>query len=265
MGRNLATIEMTTSTDKEHIAQRFASSASSYDEHAIVQKHIHLQLIKLLSAQGKQNFSSVLDIGCGTANLCKLIDQQFHVEAWTLNDLHRDALDYGQFQAKSGSIRILKGDAEILDLGGNYDLILSASAIQWFDQPKSFLESLAPRLKAGGFLLLSTFGLTNLQEFRKLTGLGLDYYSLDDYRLWLKDYELIELYEESYTLEFPSPRSVLHHLKRTGVTGLSPQANYWTKNKLFKFEQDYIKAFSTPSGAVHLSYHPIYILARKKA
>lgn len=68
---------------------------------------------------------------------------------------------------------------------------------------------------------------------------------------------------------------VLYHLKQTGVTGLSApvslhteqdhkaKEHLWTRRDLYHFCERYTQKFSQGS-TVSLTYHPIYIIAKKK-
>ena len=76
------------------------------------------------------------------------------------------------------------------------------------------------------------------------------------------DFHVLHASEEVATLTFPTPTEVLRHLKQTGVTGT--EKRIWTRTRLQQFTEEYIRLFSTTDGQVSLTYHPIYILAKKK-
>ncbi len=255
--------------DKELVQKRFGASAKSYESSAIAQKIVHQRLLSLLKGLDRSSYANVLEIGCGTARLTKLLDENFEIGRWILNDLTRTMFEEGSFSsAPSGkAIRFIEGDAEEIDLGQNYDLIVSSSAIQWFHEPKAFLQSLYPRLKKGGILLISTFGLENLHETRQLTGQGLHYYDTGAYTKALREagFTILQAKDECITLSFDSARDVLQHLKQTGVTALAggQQRNFWTKTKLAEFEANYQAKFRTAEGKLSLTYQPIYLLVRK--
>ncbi len=254
--------------NKKLIEERFGASALSYDASAVAQKHIYERLGAMLKPLG-HSYTKVLEIGCGTAGLSKYLDQRFEVESWTLNDLGRMMFEESDFfETRSGrKTAFIEGDAERVDLGQGYDLIISSSAIQWFHDPKTFIKKLYARLNDGGVLLISSFGGDNLHEIKSLINVGLNYYEKEDYRNFLTEagYEVLLCEEESYPLYFKTALEVLRHLKATGVTALggNEQASFWTKSKLAQFEADYTKFFSCDNGLLSLTYHPIYLLACK--
>ncbi len=258
-----------TGVDKKLVRERFRASADSYEASAVAQKEVHQQLLKLLKGLGRTSFPRVLEVGCGTAGLTKLLDENFEVGEWTLNDLGREPFEKGDFFRKSHGklIHFMEGDAEELELGSNYDLFVSASAIQWFHNPQAFIQKLYPMLNEGGILLISSFGKENLHELLQLTGRGLDYYNEDSYKSFLEEagFEVLCHVTEKIILNFDTPRDVLKHLKETGVTALSKadESPFWTKGKLEQFEIDYRTKFSTAEGKVSLTYQPIYLLCQK--
>ena len=76
------------------------------------------------------------------------------------------------------------------------------------------------------------------------------------------DFEVIHAEEEVCTLYFDSPLEVLKHLKQTGVTGTEKKV--WSRGRLQQFCENYSRLFSNEQGKVSLTYHPIYLLAKKK-
>ena len=110
----------------------------------------------------------------------------------------------------------------------------------------------------------STFGENNLIEIKKLTGQGLNYYSSEVLKQKLEEsgFEIVFIEEEQKHLYFDHPKSVLQHLKATGVTATA-KSHRWTKQSLQQFYSDY-QQFYDEQG-FRLTYHPIYVIARRKA
>lgn len=251
--------------DKEIVAQRFKAAIDTYDNNAVAQKHIQHELLRIITAYCPEiKFKSALDIGCGTCGMTKLLDNEFGIKYWTLNDLNEECYDHGSFRTNTRSkVRFIAGDAEEINYGGTYDLIVCSSTMQWFHDLNAFFLKIKNHLKKDGYILLSTFGPDNLKEIKKLTGHGLHYPKGDDLKAMLeKHFELCYFQQEHYNMEFTSPREVLEHLKHTGVNAVSATNNFWTPCKLRCFEKDYRYLFGNAEGKVSLTYNPIYILAR---
>ena len=102
-----------------------------------------------------------------------------------------------------------------------------------------------------------------MKEIRSVTGQGLPYRSLSELEAALAPhYDLIHSEEEKLHRSFPSPLQVLYHLKETGVTGTGKQ--HWTRRELNRFCEEYIRLFGD-NQSVPLTYHPIYIIAKKRS
>ena len=57
--------------DKKLVEERFAKSVSTYDDHAVVQKQMANDLVKLLVESDLQGKNSLFEYGCGTGFLTK--------------------------------------------------------------------------------------------------------------------------------------------------------------------------------------------------
>ena len=175
-----------------------------------------------------------------------------------LNDLYEDV---DQHFSTIQNIAWLIGDIEQLELPSELDAVISSSALQWMTDLPALLQRIYDALKPKGYLGFSTFGENNLIEIKQLTGQGLNYYSLEALQQQLQEngFEILliqQAYKQAY---FDHPKSVLQHLKATGVTATAQHR--WTKQTLQQFYQDYDR-FKHAEG-YSLTYHPIYCIARR--
>ncbi len=249
------------SINKALVAQRFAKAGQSYVEHAVVQKQISAQLFEYLKTYCPQSLDSVLEIGCGSGNLTHLVESYFQVEQLFLNDLYADV---DQHFSTIENIAWLIGDIEQLHLPQSLDAVISSSALQWMTNLPTLLHRIHDALKTKGYLGFSTFGENNLIEIKKLTGQGLNYCSSEVLKQKLEEngFEIVFIQEQQKNLYFDDPKLVLHHLKATGVTATA-KSHRWTKQSLQQFYSDY-QQFHDEQG-FRLTYHPIYVIARRKA
>ena len=249
------------SIDKALVAQRFAKAGQSYVEHAVVQKQISAQLFKYLKVYCPQNLASVLEIGCGSGNLTHLFHSYFQVDQLFLNDLYEDV---DQHFSTIENIAWLIGDIEQLHLPQSLDAVISSSALQWMTDLPTLLHRIHDALKPNAYFGFSTFGSDNLTEIKQLTGQGLNYISLEFLKRQLEqqDFEVLFIEQEVKQIYFDHPKSVLQHLKATGVTATA-KSHRWTKQSLQQFYSDY-QQFYDEQG-FRLTYHPIYVIARRKA
>lgn len=250
---------MFVSVDKALVAQRFAKAGQSYVEHAVVQKKISAQLFEYLKQYCPQSLPSVLEIGCGSGNLTYLFQKHFQFNQLFLNDLYEDV---DQHFSTIQNIAWLIGDIEQLKLPSGLNAVVSSSALQWMTDLPALLQRIYDALKPKGYLGFSTFGENNLIEIKQLTGQGLNYYSLEALQQQLQEngFEILliqQAYKQAY---FDHPKSVLQHLKATGVTATA-KSHRWTKQSLQQFYSDY-QQFHDEQG-FRLTYHPIYVIARR--
>ena len=249
------------SIDKVLIAQRFAKAGQSYIEQAVVQKQISAQLFEYLKMYCPQSLPSVLEIGCGSGNLTHLFHSYFQVDQLFLNDLYADV---DQHFSTIENIAWLIGDIEQLHLPQSLDAVISSSALQWMTDLPTLLHRIHDALKPNAYFGFSTFGSDNLTEIKQLTGQGLNYISLEFLKRQLEqqNFEVLLIEQEVKQIYFDHPKSVLQHLKATGVTATA-KSHRWTKQSLQQFYSDY-QQFYDEQG-FRLTYHPIYVIARRIA
>lgn len=251
--------------DRMHIGRRFSRASATYDEAAIAQRHIAVRLADdLVRYRKESNFSPgrALEIGCGTGLLTRHLLRLYPDAAWTLNDIQSAGAEKALGYCPKGTEFICK-DAETLEGDNHYSLIASASTFQWLAEPAQFVRKLAAWQSAGDVLLFSTFLADTLKEIRDLTGQGLHYPAMEQWRDWLaQDYDVYAMEQESLTLSFDSPLEVLQHLKQTGVT--ATQNGVWTRGRLRSFCEAYRCFYQNERNQVIITYQPLYVLAIKK-
>ena len=273
--------------DKELVARRFAHARSTYDREAGVQRQVAVKMMHLLTdallAQGTPpeevpaRFRHIVELGCGTGSYSRLLADTLRPETLLLNDLcpemeenvgelcHqpdcRQAIT-GDAEAKP-AVRFLPGDAELLDFPPGTDLITSCSTLQWFADTERFFSRCHRFLTDDGILAFTTFGKENMHEIHALTGNGLNYLPLESLKVLLSPrFDILYAEEEIVSLPFDTPLQVLQHLKLTGVTGT--EKRMWTRGRLQAFCEEYTTRFGDESRKVPLTYHPIYMIAKKK-
>lgn len=248
--------------DKALIRNRFAKALDSYPHQATVQRDIAVRMTDLIGRYVPQvAHHRVLEIGCGTGLFTRAYLHRWHPEQMLLNDLCPEVEPYLSDVLRA-DVSFSATDAEALAFPCGQNLIVSCSALQWFESPERFLRGCKALLAEGGYLAFSTFGRRNVREISSLTSDALPYRSLTDLTGALSDtYQVVYASEEEVSFSFASPLEVLRHLKATGVTGIRSQT--WTKGRLASFCQNYTARYAAPDGTVPLTYHPIYIICVK--
>ncbi len=255
--QTLKVSSMNYTVDKKIMSERFRRSAETYHKEAFVQRQIAQHLCELVRPYVPKPVS-LLEIGCGTGFLTQEIMQHLPICSALLNDINPEMEPFIH-RFLSEQKKFIAADAETYPFNDNFNLIISSSAIQWFNNIKKFIFNVYSSLTKKGIIAFSTFGTKNMKEIKKITGISLPY---PDIRVYLKPYFRILHYEEQiFKVQFETPLSVLQHLKNTGVNGI--QKTYWSIKQINSFKEEYGKLYKTEVG-VSLTYHPIYIVAIKK-
>lgn len=246
--------------DKQLIAGRFARARNTYPQEAKVQQQATEKMMRLLP---DLPFRRIAEFGCGTGSYSRILMQRLQPDVLLLNDLCPEMKEcLGDLLCQDG-VQFVSGDAENLEFPKDTELITSCSTLQWFGNPGRFFARCHSFLSEGGYLAFSTFGTENMREIHALTGNGLHYLPAEELDKLLSPYfETLHMEEETVTLHFATPLQVLQHLKQTGVTGTEKRV--WTRGRLQTFCNEYAGRFSCEDGCVSLTYHPVYVVARKK-
>ena len=262
--------------NKPLIAERFSKAMATYPQEANVQRQIADKMIHLLKEHISTPCPKVIEFGCGTGTYSRMLLNALHPEEMLLNDLCPEMEQCCEDLLNEAQVSFLPGDAETVPFPDESSLITSCSALQWFESPECFFRRCNSLLQAQGYFAFSTFGKENMKEIRELTGNGLPYRSRKELEAALSThFDILHSEEEIISLPFESPMKVLYHLKQTGVNGLSatspiacrqenkPSQSIWTRRDLHQFCERYTRQFSR-DASVSLTYHPIYIIAKKK-
>ncbi|AKG06981.1 hypothetical protein AAX05_00835 [Moraxella bovoculi] len=243
----------------EFIAHNFKKAHATYDQSALVQHQMCQHLITLIQTRlPDASPKSILEIGCGVGNLTKLYHPLWQIDELYLNDLYdvHSAIDRA---------KLIIGDIEHIDLP-RVDMALSSSALQWMKDLPTLCHRIHHALSDASTFAFATFGQDNLHEMKTLTGIGLDYHSLDDIIQMLSKagFDVIHTEQTPYTLYFDQPKQILRHIKETGV---SVGSVGWTKSSLAQFYENYRKKFAIFNDGkwrYPLTYDAIYVVAVKR-
>ena len=247
--------------DKSRIRQRFAGSSETYATHAHVQQQAAESLVEMVCGTGQRHFDRILEIGCGAGLLTQRIQQHLTYSTLFLNDLVEDCRVLTESLPDTA---FLAGDIErIGDVPDRLDLVISSSTFQWLHDLAGLLDRLDRCMSPDAVLAFSTFGPDNLKEIASLCHDVLNYLAVDELEDAVPDgFEIREVREQACERVFDDPMAVLQHLKKTGVTSVT--SRLWTQAGLQDFIRAYGERFGRENGVV-LTYHPVWIIARKGA
>lgn len=251
--------------NKELVKSRFTKSFNTYEKQADVQKHIADVLSGKTVSYLSGKCNSILEIGCGTGFLTRKLLSQVSVNTVYLNDLMDVSncmnCKLAEFNDKT-EFHFLIGDAENVSFPSDVDVVVSASTLQWLTDLPAFFDKINNALATNGIFVFNSFGPNNYIELKKLLGAGLNYPTINELKeMLMSTFDIIEIWEETYTRYFDTPRAVLQHLKDTGVTANGGDFQ-WTKTNLQQFNANYTQQFNV-DGKVTLTWHVLYSVCKK--
>ncbi|MEO5346130.1 MAG: methyltransferase domain-containing protein [Magnetococcus sp. YQC-9] len=243
------------------IASTFGAAAPGYEAHAGAQAHAARRLGERLTCLPLPEAPRILELGCGTGLLTRLLLQLYPdarilatdraiemVRAARVNLVACDRVDFAVM------------DGERLAMGGGFDLITANLAWQWFEDPLAAFAHCQSLLNPAGWIGITTLGEENFAEWRGLceqNGLphGLRAYpTRRDWQARLAPTAMIT--EESYRCTYPSALEFLRALRAIGAQsparGYRPQSPGLMRRVLRGGEKGFVS-----------SYHLLYIADQK--
>lgn len=215
--------------DKDMTEARFVRGLKSYDSEASVQARVVVFLDRLvntpvIASRIRRQGARVLEIGSGTGTLSSVLDNvcgnEAYLEMW-------DIAGEPPVEGRLRRFRNVDAELEIRRIpDSSFDLVATASTVQWFNSPSRFLSECARILAPGGFIILSTFVKGNLRQISDSTGKSLPLLTKDQWKTIIPaGMRLIGMKCYEHELEFSSSLDVFRHLRQTGVDSLGRSAD----------------------------------------
>ena len=248
--------------DKQRVGERFTCGLKSYAAEAGVQAAVVEDIDRMLGAHGIEDCMAtrgcrVLEIGSGTGSLSRILDRDItdgYLEMW---DLAGEACIEGENRC----FRQVDAEVEIAGVpSSSFDVIATASTIQWFNSPGRFLRQCLRCLRPGGYLVVSSFLAGNLAEVSAVTRRSLPLMTMSQWRMIIPEgFEIVELANRDAMVDFDTPLDVFRHLKATGVNALGRGSE--GESSLHSIIKRYQAALD---GRYHITYRPFVMILKKK-
>ncbi len=236
--------------DESKIANNFSRYAHLYDKYAGVQNKAALELVSSLK---NNNFSKILELGCGTGNYTLMLREKFSGAKIKALDISEEMIKVAQNKLKNKDIEFMVADAEKPIPDKDLDLVTSNACFQWLNDLGKSLWGYAKSLRRGGTVYFSIFGPRTfceldmalksvLKESRLDSAYFCDRASL---RVILKDnFKSVKIDEVCYKESFVSLKGLLEKIKYSGIrgNGLNKEV-YFSRGLLVKLEKAYRDRF----------------------
>ena len=252
------------------VAQGFSDVARTYDAWAEPHRRMAARLVELLP--GEIPSGLVMDLGCGTGGLTKLLHARYP-DALVLGiDIASGMIDICHRRWRDvANLRFEVADAEDFRAPEPCALIASSSTFQWFQRPAETIEKLAQTLKPDGLLAVSVpieGSLFELWEsYQAVTGKaigGIEMLPSETYAQFVNGAGLRMREEHVENIEtcYGSAWDVLRYFKGVGATfrrhdGYAPLPVPATR----KLVEEYGRMFARGDGRVPVTYRMLYFVA----
>lgn len=236
--------------NKSKIARNFSRYAHLYDQYAAVQNQAALKLAGFLK---NNNFSKILELGCGTGNYTLLLREKFRGARIKALDISEEMVSVAQNKLKNKDVEFVAADAEKPIPDNDFDLITSNACFQWLTDPGKALRGYAKLLRRGGAVYFSIFGPqtfcelnTALKSVRGESGLDAAYFcNRDSLKAMLKDnFKSVRINEVCYQEVFSGLKGMLEKIKYSGIRGNGLGGKvYFSRTLLARLEKAYLDRF----------------------
>lgn len=269
--------------DRAKIGASFHKYADDYDRLANVQRRVVARLTELLVAHLAADAKSktVLDVGCGTGFLLGSIKQLYGSTECVGVDLAFNMLKNAS-NRYADDFLFVNADAESLPFkSATFDLVLSASTLQWLNPLDNALRELRRVVKTDGLVSAAFFGGKSLWELHECYRIALAecasekaqtaerlhrFISVDDLKPLFKQFGLkpLLLKSEIEMDYYPDFATLLKSIKGIGAAASSSSGNraggFGWRAVINRMSELYQKRF-TVNDTVPITYEVIYFLA----
>lgn len=252
---------------KETISRRFSKAASTYDEYALVQKESGAGLLAMLP----EDFipGQVLEIGCGTGGFTARLADRFPLARITAIDFARGMISRAEAMlAERSRVSFSCRDGELFlrENEKRFDLVTSNATMQWFDDIGLALVNSARALDGNGVFLASFYGPESLRELatglaavfgKQVTVAAGRFAGKEEIgRMARNSFSDVVVAEKIYRRSYPSLRSLLNHISKTGTGGYHPDLPAITRGKIARLE-----SWFSGQGGYEISYQVFFLRA----
>ena len=273
---------MNSMPDSGKIAAAFHQKAVEYDHHVLVQKRVAEQLVRSVGFYATVEPQHILDVGTGTGSLLERLHVRYPAACLTGVDIALN-MCVRTAQKMGAACHVVNANAECLPFKtGVFDLIVSASVLQWVENLSAALHEMHRVVKPGGDINIAFFcdgTLGELQHcFRDAMGRYRtdsthntsrlhDFWTVDDVKQIVDsmEFDKVVVTVETEVDWYNDLHSLLRSIKNIGagtVAGGSVRGLGW-RGILQEASQLYQNRYGQ-NGKIPATYKVLYLSARTR-
>lgn len=256
--------------DKKKVNRNFSKGAGTYDNAAVIQKHM-ADKIEIFVDGSKKNYK-ILEIGCGTGIFSEKILRRFPNSKIDLLDISPGMLEKAKEKlGEEERLNYILNDIEKHKPKEKYDIIFSNATFQWINNQENLFRHLYSILDFRGKVVFSTFGKRTYCELRE------SFESMDGSFCFSQDFiapkTLKEIVEESYMVlasdeeymieSYPNVMAFLKMIKNIGANSAMDRSQILTKGMVRELEEIYMSRFGDGTK-IDVTNHLIYMVLEKR-
>ena len=260
------------------IATAFHKNADNYDQHILVQKRVVTQLVESVALHLDHEPEHILDVGTGTGALLEQLHVRYPSSRLAGVDIAFNMCLKSQ-QKIGDACHVVNGNAETLPFkAGIFDLVVSASVMQWVNDLSAALKEMCRVVRPGGNLSIAFFCHGSLGELQrcfhdsnvdnaKMSRLH-GFWTVDDVQSVVSsmDFEMAVISVETEVDWYDDLHSLLRSIKNIGagtVAGGSGNGLGW-RGVLRETSRRYQQLYGQ-DDKIPATYKVLYLTARTKA
>ena len=259
-------------TASEHaIRQYFSRSAIRYHEHAKFQQKIASSLAER-SCDSFQP-ASILELGCGTGFLTKLLVDHYPTASIDAVDISSDMIQLAKQTLPTANICWRVEDMNQISTHQQFDLVASSTALHWGDPVEQLIQRIAQLIRPGGKLIAAVMTAGTLDELHRIRQsvapqkVPLQQLPSEQqltHALAEAQLTISSLTTETYVQHFSSSRDLLRQLRLTGFTGgpfSRTDGESLVRSELQAIATQYQQQHANSAGQVSATFKATYLEA----
>ncbi len=234
------------------INKEFSKYAHKYQQLNQIQTEVAKKLVDSLNRSLMEKPQKILDLGCGTGAIYKLID--WELEKFVGVDFSPSML---ALHPQGERLTCKLGDFNDANLFSDlekedFDFIISASALQWADDLESVFTHIAKFELPFSLAIFTSGTFATLNKTAGIDSVIPAYEKIKQLSQKCLHVRETNVEKVVYTLEFENTREMFRYIKKSGVSGNRNLLTYKQTKKLMQeyplnyleFEVVYINSFS---------------------